>query len=293
MAEDVFYICGGPSSGGASHISQYSVATGALLGRSVDSRINGVGGAIDPDSGDVFWTNFSNGTVLRCPPTPVDGVLGPVEVYISGLTGNPESMVFRGDYVYVGHADGGGIKRFDKATGALQKSWVPDRGSRGQDWIGLASDDRTMFYTSENGTIFRYDVETEAQLPIFVANTGLTNYSVIPRFGDNHVFVAGGPGINRYDPTGALVRSYVMQPAPYSFAASLSLDGKKLFFADYQSPNVWIVDVETGAGTEAPAFQQPGGSSFRAGGTFSLGGTQAIKVIEAMDRRPNFTRGRA
>lgn len=290
--QDVIYISGGPASGGNAHLSQYSL-DGVLLGRIEGQGIDGTGGAVDPDTGNPYWTNFLGNRVETVPKDPVNKVLGPLSMYLSSTRANPESFVFRGDKAYVGYAGANVITRHDKKTGVLEKSWqVPV--SRGTDWIGLASDNKTMFYTSETGVVYRFDVEAEKQLPNFLDSTGFgANYAVFPRFGDDHVFVTGGPGVNRYDPTGKLVRQYVMQPAPFAFSAALSLDGNRLYFADYQSNNVWIVDVESGKGSEAPAFQQPGGGGYRAGGTFSLGGTQSLQVIEALERRPNFTRGRA
>ena len=51
------------------------------------------------------------------------------------------------------------LARFDVA--------VEDRGS---DWIELAADQRTLFYTSEGDSIKRFDVVSNTQLPDFVTN---------------------------------------------------------------------------------------------------------------------------
>lgn len=292
--EEVIYIAGGAASGGPGHLSQYAL-DGTLLGRVTSTAIDGTGGAVDPVTGNPFWTNFTTGQVQTCPSTPVNGVLGPVTTYINNTgDSHPESLVFRGDKTYVGHADGTGkLGRFTKDSGQPELLWNPIRGGRGVDWIGLASDDRTLFYTSESPHVFRFDIETGMQLPNFLETSGFAyNFAVLPRFGDDHVFITGGVGVRRFDPLGVLVQEYRLLPAPYAFSAALSVDGTTLFIADYSSSNVWVVDVETGEGVSSPAFVQPGGGSYKAGGTFSIGGTQRMDVIIRL-REPHFTRGRA
>jgi hypothetical protein len=249
-----------------------------------------VGGAVDPDSGNPCWANFTHNTILTCPKEPVDGVLGPVTVLAHTGEGNCESVVFRGDDMYVGHADGSRkIKRYTRTDGIFQQDFSPTLLSRGTDHIALAADNKTMYYTSENRAVYSYDLETRVT-STFVADTGLyANYGVFYRFQDGHVFVSGDSSTKRYDPKGQLVQTYTYSPAPFVFNFALSLNGQKLFAGDFNSPNIWIVDVETGAGVNTPAFQQPGG--YETSGIFGLGGTQPLGVIQRL-KRPNFTHGR-
>src|SRR5207247_2881992 len=86
----------------------------------------------------------------------------------SGYNSHPESILFDASgNIYIGQADGlKKILKFNPA-GTLLDSFTPTTGPRGTDWIELAADQCTMFYSSEGTIIRRYNVCTHSQLPDF------------------------------------------------------------------------------------------------------------------------------
>ena len=94
------------------------------------------------------------------------GAFGP------GGYNNPESIAIDlNQNVYVGQAgaSGGGnqpILKFD-SQGNLVESLAVEVGPRGTDWIDLAADQRTIYYTSEGKIIRRYDLVGKTQLARF------------------------------------------------------------------------------------------------------------------------------
>lgn len=270
LGADVFYITGGPSSAGASHISKYRISDGVLLARNTSGAIDGTGGAVDPRTGDPWWTNFNQNTVLR---SSVNSLATLTTVLTS--TGNTvESLVFRGDYIYVGSADGNRSIRKYTRTGTLVASY-PVIVNRGTDWISLHPDNKTMYYTSEYGIIYRYNIETQQQLSSF-AFPGGTLYTVIVRQSDRHVIVGGNNRIYHLDQNANILAAYDPVPTPFVFAVCLDITEKYLMVGDYSSNAVWKINLATGAGASTPFIYQPGGSSFKTGGIFSLGGTVTL-----------------
>lgn len=275
---DTFWVTSGASSNGDPHITMLNMNGEVLHSYVNGTLIDGVGGAVDPVSGYAYWTNFSHGTVTRMPPD-----FSGVEVFISdtgysrGIGDNPESLVIRGDRFLVGHADAGpspyrrrGIAEWDR-NGNFVTAYYPIVGRRGTDWISLAPDDRTLFYTSEDGTIRRYDLVNRTQLTDFASPGGVL-FAVLVRQSDEHVFVTGNRIVYHYGSTGQLLKTFAPKPTPETlFAACLSLDERTLFTGEYNGHRLWAIDIATGVGLEAPFATLPSYAS-GVGGIFSLGG---------------------
>ena len=164
---------------------------------------------------------------------------------------SPESCVVNaaGD-VYVGQADGTrDILKFN-AAGTLLDSYNVPVGPRGSDWIDLAADQCTMFYTSEGSDIRRYDV---------CADTPLANFNVAPLTGgacfalriraNGEVFVACSTAVHRLSAAGVVVQSYPKPVTESSFLFALNLDpgGTSFWTAGYSTKNVYRYDITTGA----------------------------------------------
>ncbi len=172
---------------------------------------------------------------------------------------DPESCVVSASgHIYVGQADGSrDILKFD-ASGTLVASFNVPTGPRGSDWIDLAADQATMFYTSEGADIRRYNVST---------NTVLTNFNVAPlptspcfalRIRTNgEVLVACTNAAHRLSPTGTLMQSYPrsalitptmgMGEPSVLFALNLDPDGKSFWTAGFSTGNIYRIDITTGA----------------------------------------------
>jgi hypothetical protein len=123
---------------------------------------NTTGSAFSP-SGRFFVTDFAADAVSQFTPT---GIL--VGSFGSGYNASPESIVFdsAGD-AYVGQADGAHeVLKFDPA-GNLLATFAPQVEERGTDWIALAADQCTLFYTFEGVNVKRFNVCTNSQLADF------------------------------------------------------------------------------------------------------------------------------
>ena len=164
---------------------------------------------------------------------------------------SPESCVVNaaGD-IYVGQADGSrDILKFN-AAGTLLDSYDVPVGPRGSDWIDLAADQCTMFYTSEGNAIRRYDVCTD---------TPLADYNTSPLSGgacfalrirsNGEVLVACSSTVHRLNPAGVVIQSYPKPVTETSFLFALNLDpsGTSFWTAGFSTKNVHRYDITTGA----------------------------------------------
>lgn len=162
---------------------------------------------------------------------------------------HPESCVVdSAGNVYVGQADGGrDVLKFN-SLGAPLGSYNVATTARGSDWIDLASDQKTLFYTSEGAEIKRFDVSTNTQLPDFA--TGLPRPCFALRIRANgEVLVACRSGAFRLSPTGTVIQSYPAATYGVSFLFALNLDpdGTSFWTADIFSGDIVRIDIASGA----------------------------------------------
>lgn len=183
-------------------------------------------------------------TVVRYGPT-LD-FLGP---FGSGYNEAPSSITFdpQGN-VYVGQADTtGDIRKFDSA-GNFVASFDVATAVRGTDHIDLAGDGCTMFYTSRTKDVFRYDVCTNTQLPMFntapLPGEAAYHLRVLP---DGGVLVADSHVIVRLDASGNQVKLY-FAPGESNYWGGVDLVGDGTFWASNAfNGNIYRFDLETGA----------------------------------------------
>jgi outer membrane protein assembly factor BamB len=199
------------------------------------------GMAFDSD-GKLYVTTF-NGAAVKVFDT--DGSL--LGSFGSGYNASPESILFdSAGNAYVGQADGtGDILKFD-STGASLDSFNVATEARGSDWIDLAADQCTMFYTSEHFGIKRYDVCTDTQLTDFATLPGRPAFAlrILPT-GD--VLVADSAVIYRVNTTGAVVQTYDAATENNWFALNLDPDGTSFWSADFGTSKVVKFDIASGA----------------------------------------------
>ncbi|PIV32192.1 MAG: hypothetical protein COS34_14455, partial [Lysobacterales bacterium CG02_land_8_20_14_3_00_62_12] len=181
----------------------------------------------------------------------------------------PESVIPSADQHYlVGQVEsndisGSGDTRAPKLSlirpdGTAVQHFRP-RFDRGIDWIDLATDGRTLMYTSESLIIGRYDLALDAQLPDFAAldRSGVIAYALrlLP---DGGVMVATGRSsgttdnyVARFDAQGRMRVRY--QPdngreffPEGLFALNLDGDGQSFWTAGLPDGPLYRIDLESG-----------------------------------------------
>lgn len=201
------------------------------------------GSAFDAN-GNFFVTDFTANNVTKFDPT---GAL--IGQFGSGYNAHPESIVFDGiGNVYIGQADGARRILEFSSSGAPIASFAPATELRGTDWIVLAGDGCTMFYTSEGHFVKRFNVCTNTQLPNFnpVPLPGPNAYAfkLLPAGG---LIVADTSAVIRLDASGNQVQTYTLPGVSLLFAVNLDPDNVDFWTADIFSGKVFEVNIATGA----------------------------------------------
>ncbi len=177
----------------------------------------------------------------------------------------PESCVVdKAGHVYVGEVHGHNLIRKYSAAGKLLATYRAQTENVGIDWIDLASDQCTIYYTSEGGSIKRFNVCRNRQLPDFARGLSGPCYGLrlLP---DGEVLVACSMQVYRLDRTGQPIQTYTTRGVgePNVFVTvNLDPDGNSFWTAGFQSGNVYKLDIATGRkllSFRAPLFQLLGG----------------------------------
>jgi hypothetical protein len=170
----------------------------------------------------------------------------------SGYNSNPESILFdAAGNAYVGQALGTqDILKFDSAGNPLTSFNVATSGL-GSDWIDLAADQCTMFYTSEGTDVKRFDVCTNTQLADFAPPGTLHGKAFALRLlhpaQGGGLLVADSQDIHRLDGSGAVVQTYDAPGENCWFALNLDPDSTSFWSADFCTSNVYKFDIASGA----------------------------------------------
>ncbi len=121
----------------------------------------------------------------------------------------------------------------------------------GDDWIDLASDECTFYYTTEGTDILRYNKCTNTQLPNFNQQPlpGNNAFQVtILQNGD--VLVADSGAIYMLDQNGNVIQTYSCSDIPdcggQLFAVVVDPSGTSFWTADSFSGNIWQINMATG-----------------------------------------------
>ncbi len=221
------------------NLGQLDTTTGAL---------EETGSAFD-SSGNFFVTDFGANQVTKFDPT---GAL--IGAFGSGYNADPESIVFDASgNVFIGQADGTHHVLEFNSSGALVNTFSPATEERGTDWIELAADNCTLFYTSESNNVKRFNVCTNTQLADFnvaplPGDAAYAHRILLPfQFGAGGMLVADTNAVIRLDPSGVQVQTYTLPSATFLFALNLDPDGTSFWTADLTSGQVYKLDIQTGA----------------------------------------------
>ena len=116
--------------------------------------------------------------------------------------------------------------------------------------MDLATDQTTMFYTSEGGRILRYDVGADAQLADF-ANIGGSNFFALrllpPGDGSGGLLVADNADVKRLNGSGAVVQIYDAAGENNWLPLSLDPNGTSFWAGDFITTNFYRFNIATGA----------------------------------------------
>ena len=215
---------------------QERTSTGALV-RTLDTGkgagVLTAGLALDTAE-NLYVTDFTANDVSKF--SSGDGTL--VGSFGSGYNSDPESIVFdTSRNAYVGQADGSHSVLEFSSSGAPVASFSPAIEDRGTDWIDLAPDQCTLYYTSEGTSVKRFDVCHNTQLTDLATGLAPTAYAVkvLPSGG---ALVADMDSIVRLSATGAVVQQYGTGESASGIWFSLALDPDGTSF--------WAGDVVTG-----------------------------------------------
>lgn len=204
----------------------------------VQTLIGGAGfmtGSVFDSTGNFYVTDFSGGVVKK---------YNNDAVFQSNTNagGSPESIVFNAAGEFIVGSVGGGIRRFS-ALGVLLET---DLAGTRIDWIDLASDQQTIFYTQEGRTIQRYNLVTNtAGTTIILPSTG--NAYALRILPGGGFLVADGSNIKRLDAAGAVVQTYDAANVDDWFALNLDPDGVSFWSAGISGGRVHRFNISTGA----------------------------------------------
>jgi streptogramin lyase len=214
--------------------------SGTLL-RTLNSNQGGsmTGMAFDA-AGNLYATNFTADTVSKF--SPEGALLG---TYGSGYNCKPESIVFdSAGNAYVGETGcSHALLGFDP-YGNLTASYTVATEAEGSDWIDLAPDGCTIFYTSQGASVLRFDACNKNQLPPF--SSSLKEGLALRVLSDGGVLVANLENIVRLDSAGRTISTYVASGEKCWASLALDSDGSSFWAADYCTSDVIRFDLTSG-----------------------------------------------
>jgi DNA-binding beta-propeller fold protein YncE len=218
-------------------VLQYS--PGGQLRRTVTVAASGdlTGSAFDTD-GNFYVTDFGGVGVFKFDP----GLRSP-HPFGSAYEGNPESVLLDASgSIFVGASNADAIKKFSP-QGVLLETYRVETDRRGADWIDLARDQRTMYYTSEGSKVKRFDIRANRQLPDF-AQEGNTLFALRILAGGN-VLVANTSNVLLLASNGHVLRTD-LSGATRLFALNLDPDGVSYWTAEENSGEIYRIEIATG-----------------------------------------------
>ncbi len=190
--------------------------------------------------GHLYVTNFTADSVSK-----FGGGGNLIGTFGSGYNCKPESIVFdKAGNVYVGETGcSHALLKFD-AYGNLRASYKVTTEVKGSDWIDLASDQCTLYYTSQGKSVFRYNICNQQQLTPLATDldTGLA-IRVLP---DNGALVANLHNVVRLDSNGNIVTTYDAPGEDCWSGLTLDSDGSSFWAADYCTSDVFRFDIDSG-----------------------------------------------
>ena len=124
--------------------------------------------------------------------------------------GHPESCTLdAADNIYVGGPESASIEKFDTSGNLLETFAVESAGrTGGTDWVDLAANQCTVYYTGEGSVIKRFNVCTNTQEADFASGLPEPCFALRIRPKTGEVIVACASEVVRLDSTGTVVQTY-------------------------------------------------------------------------------------
>ena len=233
---------------GNSNVNVYDAASGNLINTLNDGTGEAftAGGAFDSHN-NFYVTDDTNGEISE-----YDSSGNLLPLFASGLS-NPLSLTFdNSGNLYVGQQTTPYVAEFDPNGIRLPDIGPLNTELFGVDWIDLASDECTLYYTTEGTDIMRYNKCTNTQLPNFNNTSFDPNQSafelrILP---DGSVLVADSNAVLHLDASGNVIQTYPCSALPNCegqlFAVNLDPDGTSFWTGDAISGEIWRIDIATG-----------------------------------------------
>jgi streptogramin lyase len=236
-------------------------ADGTPRGEVVGTRRRGFTGgcAVEPNTGYLWTAGYDGNTLSRY--EDVHNAKGQHEllqfINLRGQTfqngkarGLVQAVAFDASgFAYVGTTNG--TNRLLKFTpsGSLVDSYeLP--GSKGMARFDIANDQRTIFYTSGDNVVRRYDLATRSPLSDFATliDGSLHALRLLPN--EQGLLVAGSVGITRLDMSGQYVTRHWL-PATQFSSLSITPDGRE-FWTSTALSQLYRFDIATGTVLQGP-----------------------------------------
>ena len=224
-------------------------------GNLLETLSDGLGGvptgcAFD-SSGNLYTTNFTNAKVTKYDNEHPHPILQIIDTAIASPGGYSESIVFdaAGNF-YVGHVNSDDLIHKYDPGGTLLATFSAEVEKHGTDWIELAADQTTMFYTSEGRAILRYDIGANEQLSNFAVLPGIGYAFALrllpPGDGSGGLLVADTFDIKRLDGSGAVVQTYELLNVKGWFSLGLDPNGTSFWAGNSGSGKFYKFNIESG-----------------------------------------------
>jgi uncharacterized repeat protein (TIGR01451 family) len=219
------------------------------------------GCSFNPSLDKLYTTSFSVSKVVVYDNT----IPHPIVQTITTGKASAESIVFAGNgHFFVGGPIDPEIEEYDASGTLIDNDTVAADGTGGPDWVDLAADQKTIFYTSESRLVRRFDAAADAQLPDFATLPGFgTAYALRllpPGDGSGGLLVADRGDVKRLDGSGAVVQTYDVPGEDSWFSLNLDPNGTSFWAGDFTTNNFYRFNIATGAVEVGPIAS--GGSLF-------------------------------
>ncbi len=235
---------------GAGKINRYS-SDGVLLqtldASSLDANASTSGMAFDA-FGNLYVASIDGNYVAKFDST------GKLLGRFGGGYSGPESIVIdRAGNVYVSSVGASpvGIRKFD-AEGKFLATLLP--GTR-VDWMELAADQNTLFFTQEGTRVRTVSLKTGQAGADFVSGNGVVNAFALRVLPTGGLLLANRDNVLRFNSNGTLIQTYTV-PGETGFLFSLNInpDGKTFWTASLGEPGTgpvsgkaYKINIQSGA----------------------------------------------